>query len=97
MYIFKTIVLTIIFLIIIYIFLFRRTKQRKNSDFDSVKEYHDLYLNRTSNTRTSGTEQQNSKNSRGSSRIRLSGDSYSDYNRTNMVTKYNSSEDYREK
>lgn len=93
MYIFKTIVLTIIFLIIIYIFLFRRTKQRKNSDFDSVKEYHDLYLNRTSNTRTSGNEQ----NSRGSSRIRLSGDSYSDYNRTNMVTKYNSSEDYREK
>lgn len=73
-YIIKTIILTAIFVAVIYFFMFRRRKiRRQNMDFDSVREYHETYLaDKQTGTKNTGT-------------------------RTNFVTRYNSTEDYREK
>jgi len=89
----KIIVLIIIFLVITYFFLFRRTKMRKNQDFDSVKEYHENYLNHKSRI-TSGYEYR-IHNDNARTGMYLSGDTGT--GRNNTVTKYNSTEDYREK
>ena len=93
MYIVKTLILVIIFLAVIYVFLFRRTRARKSKDFDSVREYHDTYLNHKSHL-TSGYNYRIKSNS-SNTYMRMSGDSGT--HRTNSITKYNSSVDYREK
>ncbi len=72
-YIVKTLILTAIFVAVIYFFMFRRTRKRRKKTFDSVQEYHDAYLKKI-------------KPAPGSEK-----------GRTNFVTRYNSSEDYREK
>ena len=91
----RAIILTFIILVVIYIFLFRSTKRRKHSDFDTVSEYRELYVDRKSLNQYKNSSADNS-----SRRVRsysaFSGDSGST-GTTRYITKYNSSEDYREK
>lgn len=69
MYVVKTLALTTVLLVLIYIFIYRRHIKNRSRDWDSVQEYHDKYLKH---------------------RHDRSGE-------TNYVTRYNSTEDYREK
>lgn len=92
-YIIKTLILTAIFVVVIYIFIFKKIKKNKSRDFDSVQAYHDSYLEKKSLT-----EYHSRIKSSGSVlSTRMSGDTGSkNSGRTNYVTKYNSTEDYRE-
>ena len=69
MYVVKTLALTTIFLVVIYIYIFRKRRQNRGKTWNSVQDYHDAL---------------------DSHRRSASG-------RNDYVTKYNSSEDYREK
>ncbi len=69
MYVVKTLALTTVLLVVIYIFTFRRIRKNRDKKWDSVQDYRDRYVKR---------------------REHRSGE-------TNYVTKYNSTEDYREK
>ncbi|MBR6390784.1 MAG: hypothetical protein IKS16_05510 [Lachnospiraceae bacterium] len=69
MYVVKTLALTTVLLVVIYIFTFRRIRKNRDKKWDSVQDYRDRYVKR---------------------REHHSGE-------TNYVTKYNSTEDYREK
>ena len=69
MYVVKTLALTTVLLVLIYIFIYRRHKQNRAKTWDSVQEYRDRYLKKTG----------------------------SRPGENNYVTKYNSTEDYREK
>lgn len=68
-------ILTVIFVIIIYVYLRRRAKQNKSSDMNFVQDYHASF--HRVRTRQGLRDKQNG---------------YQTY-----VTKYNSSEDYRER
>ncbi|MCM1386470.1 MAG: hypothetical protein NC231_04020 [Bacillus sp. (in: Bacteria)] len=78
-------ILLVIFVVIMYVYSFRRIKinKEKTKNIDSVRDFHDSYRHIMSgkNRLEQGRTQQSS------------GDEY--YRR--YVTKYNSSEDYREK
>ncbi len=69
MYVVKTLALTTIILVVIYIFIFRRNRKNREKTWDSVKEYRECHVER-----------------------RKRNNGHTDY-----VTKYNSTEDYREK
>lgn len=43
MYVVKTLALTTVFLVVIYIFIFRRRRQNRGKTWDSVQEYHDAF------------------------------------------------------
>ena len=69
MYVVKTLALTTVILVVIYIFIFRRNRKAREKTWDSVAEYHERYLDR-----------------------RRQSDGHDNY-----VTRFNSTEDYREK
>ena len=68
-------ILTVIFVIIIFVYLRRRAKQRKSTDMNFVQDYHESF--HRIRTHQGLRDKQNG---------------YQTY-----VTKYNSSEDYRER
>lgn len=88
----KTIILTIIFVAVIYFFMFSRIKRRKSRDIDSISDFHSKYVDRDS------LEEYNAikKTINSKSYSPYSGDS-GNYERRDYITKYNSNEDYREK
>lgn len=47
-YMIKIIILVSLFLVIVYIYSFIKIKKNKTKTFDSVQEYHNLYLNHKS-------------------------------------------------
>ena len=49
MYVIKTLALTTILLVVIYIFTFRRIRKNRENKWDSVQEYRDKYLKRREN------------------------------------------------
>ena len=91
-YITKTIILTFIILVVIYIFIFRRIRKKKNEKFDTIQEYHDAYIKKNGIRRKT-----NSQNNINTSFTIYSGDSGSEGRTNNYITKYNSSEDYIER
>lgn len=88
-YIFKTIILTIIFLALIYFFTFRKIRRKRKEDFDTLRDYHEAYDRKGSQDGTREKKQ-------GRDYTLYSADSESE-GRTDYVTKYNSTEDYRER
>lgn len=80
----KSVVLLLLFVVIVYVYTFRKLKKNRErtKSIDSVRDFHDSYQHLTSKRQMSDrTSIQKEK---------------SEYYRK-YVTKYNSSEDYREK
>ena len=69
MYVVKTLALTTVLLVCIYIFIFRRNRKIREKKWDSVQEFRDRYHKPRGNRP----------------------------GENNYVTRYNSTEDYREK
>ena len=79
--------LIIAFLLVYFLLYVRKTKNKREHSMNSVEQFHNNYLNRTPNPP--------SKQAHSRHYIRNSQSKRDTY--TKYVTKYNSSEDYREK
>lgn len=88
----RVIILTAIIVGVIYIFIFRRIKINRSKTFDSVKDFHDTYIDKKG---LDHVKKHISNSNNNASYTIYSADSGSS-RRTDYITKYNSNEDYRE-
>lgn len=93
----RVIILTAIILAVIYFFLFRSTRNRRKKEYDNVADYRELYLEKKSLHKYKNSLRENAEGQTGSSFSIYSGESGATESSRPYITRYNSTEDYREK